>query len=67
MVSELDIYYSALALIREHGEEASDIAIKQAKNLLGRKNIEGHDTYMRIAIASKLILNRKLPKNSLLP
>ena len=65
MVSDLDIYYSALALIREHGEKASDIAIKQAKNLLGRRNMEGHATYMRIAQASKLILNRKLPKGSL--
>ena len=65
MLSDIDIYQSAQVLIREHGEKAPDIAIKQAKKLLGKKDTEGHATYMRIARASKIILNRKLPENSL--
>ena len=65
MISDLEIYQLAQALIREHGERASDVAIKQAKRLLGKKNIEGHATHMRIARTSKVILNRKRPANSL--
>ena len=65
MASDLDIYRSALALIREHGGKAPDIAIKRAKKLLGKKDTEGHATYMRIARTSKMIFNRIPPENSL--
>ena len=58
MSSDIEIYRSALALIKKHGGKAPEFATIQAKIRLNRDDFDGHIEQLRIANTSRLIFDR---------
>jgi hypothetical protein len=51
MISDLDIWRSTNALIKQHGDDAALIAAQRADELLAKGNIEGQRVFKKIVKA----------------
>ncbi len=55
MTSDLDIYRTASALIREHGDEADLVAAERADSFLEAGDVAGSAVWQRVLTAIKEI------------
>ena len=62
MVSDLDIYRAADALIKKHGDEAPLVAAMKADKMLEAGDMEGKAVWIRILAAIDEIQRTKLRK-----
>lgn len=61
MVSERDIYRSAQALIKQHGEDAPIHAAMRADELAEKGDMDGRSVWIRVVEAVKELLDKRLP------
>ena len=55
-LTELEIFQSAAVLIREHGDDAPIHAAQMIDDMLDKGDMDGRDTWKRIAVAIDRLL-----------
>jgi hypothetical protein len=61
MTNDIDIYRSALLLLRQHGNDAVLVAASNADSLLAEGDIEGQATWKRIVRAIDELATQAVP------
>ncbi len=57
MTTELDIYRSANALIKQHGDDAKTHAAQMADKMLDKGDLDGQAVWLRIILAIDELLD----------
>ncbi len=61
MTSDLDIYRSAQALVKQHGEDAPIHAAMKADAMLEKGDLDGYAVWKRIVKAVEELLSKERP------
>ena len=61
MISDLDIYRSAQALIKQHGQDAPIHAAMRADAMLEKGDLDGVAVWKRIVKAAEELLSKERP------
>ncbi len=66
MTSDLDIYRSAQALIKQHGQDAPIHAAMRADAMLDKGDVDGYAVFKRVVKVAEEILSNKPPSGGFL-